>query len=416
MAAPDGSTVTETSSRKLSRLDGALRCYAWGSRTELARLRGGPSPTAKPEAELWFGAHPTGPSHLQGANGVRPLDGVISEDPLAMLGAATVARFGPRLPYLLKVLAIDAPLSLQAHPSAAQAAAGFRVEEARGVPLDAAERTYRDSWPKPELLCALTEVDALAGFRDPRGTCALLDQLQVPELAWLHRDLAARGAAALLDGVERLLRWPAEERRPLVASLTGRAEALVGTGGVHAANAEWIVRLGAHYPADPGVAVATLMNLVRLRPGEAIHLPAGTLHAYLRGTAVEVMAASDNVVRGGLTAKHVDIEGLLHVLDPRAFPDPRVSAVPIAGGFAYPTSVEHFALERLVPGEVGVDLDRRGPEILLAVDGTATVVTSATAVDLASGEAVFVPAAEGSVRLLGPGPVFRATVGATGPR
>jgi mannose-6-phosphate isomerase len=402
--------VTQHDSCPVARLAGSIRSYAWGSREAIAAIQGRAHPTAEPEAELWFGAHPSGPSELDTGAGPRPLDLVISEDPLAVLGPETVARFGPHLPFLLKVLAIEQPLSLQAHPSARQAAAGFRVEQARGVPVDAPERTYRDMWPKPELLCALSDVDALAGFRDPSATTALLEELDVPGLRWLVDDLATRGAAALPHAVGRLLRWPVDDRAPLVASVASRA----GTAAVsdaHAPVADWIVRLGELHPADPGVVVALLLNLVRLGPGDAIHLPAGNLHAYLRGTAVEVMAASDNVLRGGLTVKHVDVDGLLHVLDPRPLPAPRVPAVVAPGGRAYPTVTDHFALQRLVPGEAGIDLDRHGPEILLAVGGSVTVTADGVTLPLDSGQAAFVRADAMAVRLAGEAPVFRATVG-----
>jgi mannose-6-phosphate isomerase len=159
----------------LARLEGVVRDYAWGSRRFLAELEGRPSPSATPEAERWFGAHPTGPATLHLADGTaRRLDAAIADDPVGMLGPEVLARFGPRLPFLLKVLAAAEPLSLQAHPSAAQAQAGFADEEARGVPLDAPHRRYRDRWPKPELLRALTPFTALCGFRAPAATLDLL--------------------------------------------------------------------------------------------------------------------------------------------------------------------------------------------------------------------------------------------------
>jgi len=398
--------------RSVARLEGSVRHYAWGSRTALAAIQGRAHPTAQPEAELWFGAHTTGPSEVV-SNGARwALDTMIAAAPVAMLGPDAVGRFGPQLPFLLKLLAIERPLSLQAHPSAAQATAGFRDEQTRGVPVDAPQRTYRDPWPKPELLCALTEVEALAGFRAPEATRALLEDLRVGELQWLVDELAAHGHAALPAAVGRLLRWPDDDRRSLIATVVARARTVAAAGGAHEQEARWLTVLGEHYPADPGVVVAALLNLIRLGPGEALYLPAGNLHAYLRGTAVEVMAASDNVVRGGLTVKPVDVEGLLHVLDPTPLPLPRVTPVPIAGGYAYPAPAEHFALEQLVPGTDGLELEPRGPEILLVVGGEARVDAEGVSITLASGQAAFVPADTARVRLSGDGVVFRATVGA----
>jgi mannose-6-phosphate isomerase len=408
--------VTQRPSHPVVRLEGSIRPYAWGSHTTIAELQGRSHPSSGPEAELWFGAHPSGPSEVIANEARWRLDEMIATAPEAILGPGVVERFGVNLPFLLKVLAIERPLSLQAHPSASQAVAGFRDEQDRGVPVDAPERTYRDAWPKPELLCALSEVVALAGFRHPGQTASLLDELAVPELGWLRDDLDARGDAALPGAIERLLRWPAETRGDLATSVVACAGVVAGAGGPHAEVARWLTVLGAAYPADPGVAVAALLNLVRLQPGEALYLPAGNLHAYLHGTAVELMAASDNVLRGGLTVKHVDVEGLLDVLTPTSVPTPSVSPVPIAGGHRYPTPSEHFALERLVPGTDGMDLQRRGPEILLAVGGGAGVVADGVTVALRSGQAAFVPADSRRVRLYGDGPVFRATVGTLEPR
>jgi len=403
--------MSQDAPRSVARLEGSVRSYAWGSHTALAAIQGRAHPTAEPEAELWFGAHATGPSELVSDGARWALDAAIAAAPVAMLGPDAVGRFGPHLPLLLKLLAIERPLSLQAHPSAAQATAGFRDEQTRGIPVDAPQRTYRDPWPKPELLCALSEVEALAGFRAPEATRALLEDLRVRELKWLIDDLGARGHDALPAAVGRLLRWPGDDRRSLIATVVAQARRVAATGGAHEQEARWLTVLGEQYPADPGVVVAALLNLIRLGPGEALYLPAGNLHAYLRGTAVEVMAASDNVLRGGLTVKPVDVEGLLHVLDPTPLPLPRITPVPVAGGYAYPTPAEHFALEQLVPGPGGLELEPRGPEILLAVGGGARVDADGVSITLGSGQAAFVPADTGRVRLLGDGPVFRATVG-----
>lgn len=409
------STLRSSSSHPVARLEGTLRPYAWGSHTAIAAIQQRPYPTSEPEAELWFGAHPASPALLHLGGDRVPLDRAIREAPEAMLGAQAMARFGPQLPFLLKILAIERPLSLQAHPSADQAAQGFQAEQERGVPIDAPQRTYRDGWPKPELLCALSEVDALAGFRDTDATGTLLAELGVDQLGWLRDDLALRGAQALGSAVERLLRWPVGDRESLVGAVTAGARNLAGGGGSHAAIAGWIERLGGLHPADPGVVVALLLNLVRLRAGDAIHLSAGNLHAYLCGTAVELMASSDNVLRGGLTPKHVDVDELLEVLDPRPLPAPQVPATPIPGGQRYPTDAEHFALERLLPGSGGVAFGSAGPEIVLSLGGTAQVLSDGGSVELPPGQAAFVPAAVARVTVIGDGTVFRATTGTTRP-
>jgi mannose-6-phosphate isomerase len=402
-----------------ARLEGVVRDYAWGSRRFLAGLEGRPSPSATPEAERWFGAHPTAPATLHLADGtVRPLDAAIAADPVGLLGAEVVERFGPRLPFLLKVLAAAEPLSLQAHPSAARAQAGFSDEEAQGVPLDAPHRRYRDAWPKPELLRVLTPFTALCGFRDPALTLDLLAALGVDELAWLADDLFRDGVVAIAPAVRRLLTLADGERNPVVAAVAARAADLTD-------DADWgrearVVRaLAERYPDDPGVVVALLMRLLHLAPGDALHLPAGNLHAYLEGAGVEVMATSDNVLRGGLTAKHVDVDELLQVLDDRPGDVPWVTPVAgVPGERVLPAPTPYFRLSELAPRSgAAVALDRRGPQVLLCTAGRAEIATDGASLTLARGEAAFTAAAARDVRVaVGDGAaedvlVFRTTVG-----
>jgi mannose-6-phosphate isomerase len=402
----------------LARLEGALRDYAWGSRRFLAELEGRPSPSASPEAERWFGAHPTGPATLRLADGTaRPLDAAIADDPLGMLGSDVVARFGPRLPFLLKVLAAAEPLSLQAHPSAARAQAGFADEEAQGIPLDAAHRRYRDSWPKPELLRALTPFTALCGFRALDRTLDLLATLGVDELAWLADGLRAGGEAAIAPAVRRLLTLPPTERGPVVAAVAAHAAALTEDAD-WGAEARMVRALAVRYPDDPGVVVALLMHLLQLAPGDALHLSAGNLHAHLEGVGIEVMATSDNVLRGGLTAKHVDVDELLQVLDDRAGTVPQVTPVAgVPGERVLPVPTPFFRLSELAPSPGAVvALDRRGPQVLLCTSGRTTIAADGTSLTLARGQAVFTAAAAHDVQVTATGDpddvlVFRATVG-----
>ncbi len=395
-------------------LDNPVRDYAWGSHTAIASLQGRPAPTDRPEAELWIGAHPTAPSRR--ASDGRALPDLIADAPEAVLGPRVVAEYGPRLPFLLKVLAADQPLSIQAHPSAAQAEAGFAAEEAAGVPIDAAHRVYRDPWPKPELLCALTPFDALCGFRPVADTLELLDALAADGLEPVADALRRDGDAALAGVVRDLLTMPAEAARGLVDGLARAADDLAGAGGRFHREAAWTLALAERFPGDPGVAVALLLHLVRLDPGDAIHLPAGNLHAYLRGVGVEIMATSDNVLRGGLTDKHVDVDGLLEVLDARPGPPPRVPPRPTGTGeVVYPTPAPQFRLSRLVLDGEAVGLERRGAEALLCTDGTVSVTADDVTRWLDPGQAVLVTARPEQVHVGGLGTVFRATVGESGP-
>lgn len=392
-------------------LDNPIQHYAWGSRTSLAELLGHP-PASQPEAELWIGAHPTAPSRLSDG---RSLLDAIRSDPANLLGHEVRARFGARLPFLLKVLAVDAPLSLQAHPTLEQAARGFAREELAGVPLDAPERTYKDDNHKPELLCALTPFEALSGFRPPAESAALFEWLGVTSLDLV--ELRSGAPDALRRTFSRLMTLPATARATVTADVLSRCERARPSGGRFAASVAWAAKLGARYPGDIGAVASLLLNHLSLEPLDAVFLEAGRLHAYLSGTGVEIMANSDNVLRGGLTPKHIDVPELLHVL---AFDSPPVRPSPVRElspcELRYETPAPEFQLSRLElgPGQ-RFQADVLGPEILLCVDGQATVVPSPRAASaprpLRRGQACFLPASSGGYELQGNGRVFRATVG-----
>ncbi|HET6212115.1 MAG TPA: mannose-6-phosphate isomerase, class I [Micromonosporaceae bacterium] len=372
----------------MDRLSGVVRPYAWGSRTVIAELQGRPVPSTVPEAELWFGAHPTDPSTVDGVS----LADVVARDPGRALGPAVVDRFGPRLPYLVKVLAAEQPLSLQAHPDATQARTGYA----------AADPNYVDPYHKPELLVAVSEFEALCGFRDPLMSARALSGVDLPALDPVAVRLAGSGPVAdrLRYAMTTLLSWPADTLADTVSTVAGRSgSALIG-------------ELARRYPADPGVLVTMLLNHVRLAPGEAIWMPAGNLHTYVRGTGVEVMAASDNVLRGGFTAKRVDVAELLRVLRFEVLADPVVRAVDVAPGvLAWPAPVDDFALCRVSVDGTAVDLAARGPRVALCLAGEVTVEDGVAAVTLRPGEGAFGPADAGPLTITGHGEVYLATPG-----
>ncbi|WEH41537.1 mannose-6-phosphate isomerase, class I [Streptomyces sp. NBC_01218] len=385
----------------MDRLSNTVRPYAWGSTTAIPELLGTP-PTGEPQAEMWMGAHPGAPSLLTRAGVELPLDQVIAADPAGELGAAAVEKFGPRLPFLLKLLAAGAPLSLQVHPDLARARLGFADEESRGVPIDAPHRTYKDANHKPELICALTPFDGLCGFRRPTEAAELLDALGVDSLK-PYADLlrAHPEEAALREVLTAILTADPEEMAATVAEAAEAAERL---GGPHAPYAA----IARHYPGDPGVLAAMLLNHVRLQPGEALYLGAGVPHAYLDGLGVEIMANSDNVLRCGLTPKHIDVPELLRVVRFEAT-EPgvlRPEASP-SGEEPYETPVDEFRLSRfdVSPGAAPVDLTAATPQILLCTAGALRTGE----LDLAPGGSVFVPAGE-TVEASGNGTLFRATV------
>lgn len=386
----------------MDRLSNTVRPYAWGSTTAIPELLG-TAPTGEPQAEMWMGAHPGAPSRLTRPSGTeQPLTEVIAADPERELGPAAVAAFGPRLPFLLKLLAAGAPLSLQVHPDLAQAQQGYADEESRGVPIDAPHRTYKDANHKPELICALTPFDGLCGFRRPADAAEAIAALGVDSLKPYVDLLHARPEeAALREVLTAILTADPDE---MAHTVNEAAEAADRLGGAHAPYAQ----IAHHYPGDPGVIAAMLLNYVQLQPGEALFLGAGVPHAYLGGLGVEIMANSDNVLRCGLTPKHVDVPELLRIVRFEAT-DPgilRPEASP-TGEELYETPVDEFRLSRyaLSSGGAPIALTAATPQILLCTAGAPRIGE----LGLAPGESVFVPADE-PVEVSGSGTLFRATV------
>lgn len=404
-----------------------IRPYAWGSRTAIAELLGEPSPAPHPQAELWVGAHPADSSVLIETSGPgadadaaggaeRALAEVIATDPVGTMGEPVRTRFGPRLPFLLKVLAAAEPLSLQAHPSAAQAERGFALEEAAGIPLTSPQRNYRDSWHKPELICALTEFEALCGFREPSRTVHLLAALEVPALdhylGLLSGQPDEHGTRALFSSVITI---PPSTLGPLLADVLAACVRRVRRGDEFTAEYRTALALGERYPGDPGVLASLLLNRITLQPGQALYLPGGNLHAYLAGVGIEIMANSDNVLRGGLTPKHVDVPELMKVLDFSPGDQPILHGDPgIAGEWVYRTPAPEFRLSRLEPGAGKREITHPGPQVLLVVDGWMEVSDGTHTVTVPRGRSVWIRADDGPVWLDGPGTAFRATDGLSG--
>jgi mannose-6-phosphate isomerase len=400
----------------MNRLLNTIRPYAWGSTTAIPELLGTP-PTGEPQAELWMGAHPGAPSRLDRGDGPVPLDALIDADPAAELGDATVKRFGPRLPFLLKVLAAGAPLSVQVHPDLAQAKAGYADEEARGIPLNAPHRNYKDANHKPEMLVALSPFDGLCGFRRPAEAAALIDALGIGSLAPYADILRAHPEdRALREVLAAVLGADPAAMADTVHTAAEAAARLAATPATpYAADYAAYAKAARSFPGDRGVIAAMLLNHVRLQPGEALYLGAGVPHAYLDGLGVEIMANSDNVLRCGLTPKHIDVPELLRivrfeaddpgVLRPEATPD---------GEELYAAPIDEFRLSRyvLAPGSDPRTLDQGTPQILLCTAGQARLRSqNGTALALERGESCWIPAGE-RTELTGEGTVFRATVAA----
>lgn len=414
-------------------LRGRIRNYAWGSRTVIADLQGRPAPSPGPEAELWLGAHPDSPSSVSRDGREVSLLDLLAAAPDRWLSVPVRRRFGPRLPFLLKVLAAEAPLSLQAHPDAEQArrgyaaqraetatetateapadrAGGMAADRARGTAAGRAGRAgnYTDPYHKPELLVAVTPFDALCGFRDPAISARVFEAFGVPDLVPVVERLRA-GTAGLAAAVRTLLTWPEADRSTLVSTA-----AKADVPPACAADAALVRELARRYPADPGVLVALLLNRVTLAPGEAIWMPAGNLHAYLSGAGVEILAASDNVLRGGLTPKRVDVPELLRILRFEVLADPVRAPVPVAPGVVtWPVPVDDFALHavRLDADLPRVRLAPPGPRLLLCLAGEVTAADRAGAATLRRGDPAIGAADGGELLLSGHGEVFVGSVG-----
>jgi mannose-6-phosphate isomerase len=374
-----------------------------------------------------MGAHPSAPSGAAGTT----LDAYIAADLDRELGPGCVARFGPRLPFLLKVLSAEQALSIQLHPSRAQAEAGFRAENARrqrrpdqqsrqrrpdqqsrpDQQRGLSSRNYVDDWPKPELLCSLTPFEVLAGLRTPPDAAALLRALAVPPLAPLAAELSSAATPqALADVLAAILTWPDPEE--LVRAVVAACVRLAASGGPDAAACAAAMREAGHHPGDLGVVAMLLMRHAVLAPGQALFMPAGGLHAYLRGTGIEVLANSDNVVRAGLTGKHIDVPELLKLLDP-AVTVPVLSPRPVADRIAsFDTPAPEFALYVADLAEDAVILPGAGPRIVLCTDGAAALrASSGESAKLPRGESCFVSAADGPLHAAGPARLFLAAPG-----
>ncbi|MEJ1191643.1 mannose-6-phosphate isomerase, class I [Pseudarthrobacter sp. NPDC055928] len=392
-------------------IENVLRDYAWGSTTAIAGLLGR-TESGRPEAELWIGAHPDSPSVARRPDGSTvPLDQMISEDPEHFLGAEGVAGFGPRLPFLAKVLAAAQPLSLQVHPSIEQAREGFARENADGVAPDAAHRNYRDDNHKPEMVFALTPFEALCGFRPAAQTrnillhlAAAFDAVEADQprvLSELVEDLGdSNESAGLRKAFERL-----------IAGGTDVAEATALVAGVLVSGASLepykselstVVSLNEKYPGDPGVLISLLLNRISLAPGEAVYLPAGNVHAYLHGMGVEVMASSDNVLRGGLTPKFIDVPELLRTIEFKSVQVPMLNPeVSELGQELYQPPFREFQLQRieLVPGASPVPLAQSGAAVVIVVEGSVYLDSPKGDLQLARGGSAFLAAADAPVNV-----------------
>jgi len=398
--------------KTIETLENPILEYAWGSHTAIGELMGQPHPTPKPQAELWMGAHPKSPSRICYLGHWRSLLELLKEFPEDILGDAVADRYSHRLPFLFKILAAAKPLSIQAHPSRIQARQGFMRENQLEIPLDAFNRNYRDANHKPEILCALSPFWALCGFRKTDRVLQVLGDLEINslrnEIRFLQDQPDHRGMKRFFQNI---MESSPDQRRKIVKETLSAMERKRETSP----ELSWMRRLHQHYPGDIGVLAPVLLNLVELKPGQALFLPAGELHAYLEGVGIELMANSDNVIRGGLTSKHVDVKELLNVLSFRARDiEILVPHKLPTRELLYSTPTEEFSL-----ASISLDGTRpfvstrdRSVEILVCTKGDANIrsVPDGLVTHLPKGNSVLVPAAVAQYRLEGNATIYRATV------
>ncbi|WP_167136694.1 mannose-6-phosphate isomerase, class I [Diaminobutyricimonas sp. TR449] len=360
------------------------RPYAWGSKTAIAEALGREA-SGNPEAELWLGTHPGSPSRI------------VDASPVSNLASKTT------LPFLLKLLAAETPLSLQAHPTLVQAALGFSRENAEGLALDAPTRNYKDTLHKPELIFALSEhFEALCGFRPVDQTRELVSRLRALDVEESPLD----SLLTRLDDLRGAFEWLISGGPDVSALVDRTVELCRRTTDTDLAYGT-VRLLATEYPSDPGIVISLLLNRVSLRRGEVLYLPAGNIHAYLHGFGVELMAASDNVLRGGLTPKHVDVPELLAVLDFSPVPVPYLEPASTAENLeVFEPDVPDFVLAH-VTGRAKYPLP--GAAIALVLDGEFTLKGSRSKTVLRRGEAAYVSPEELSLSISGEGELFIAS-------
>jgi len=421
---------------EIYKLRNKARHYDWGSADDIPRLMGIKPDDATPWAELWIGSHSGAPSAAITDSGETSLADLIARDPRRYLGEETARRYGS-LPFLLKLLSAEKPLSIQAHPNLAQAREGFERENRAGLAIDSPERNYKDANHKPEIIAALTPFTGLCGFRgvdEIRGLLAsFLESAPVvlrEGFAPLTQALSGRDpAAALRDFLAGLFGLSQQVREALTGYVLSINEPPQGRSASYNDAIELVRNLARLYPGDPAIIAPIYLNVFRLEPGEAVFLDAGVLHAYIHGFGVELMANSDNVLRGGLTPKHIDVPELMKVLDFKPY-KPRV-IMPDASFFNYPAPCGEFSLTRICGGGVANDggenicllapgslIGQNGPAICIVTEGELIISRNGRKTAVKQGESLFIlPVKKGEslISLRGNFTLFVASCGRTAP-
>jgi mannose-6-phosphate isomerase len=398
--------------RNIHVLTNSIQTYEWGSHTAIAKLLGFPAPSEEPQAELWMGAHPKAPSRVKINDEHQPLIDLIEKHPIDILGQHSATLYGNQLPYLFKVLASEMPLSIQAHPNTDQAISGYARENDLGILINAPHRNYKDDHHKPECLCALTPFWGLCGFRKISQILYLLQRACPQTLRRaLHHLKTQPDSTGLKIFFQSIMTMEKEKALSVIQEAVTQADSRKGEDDAF----DWIIKLAAVYPGDIGVIFPAVLNLVCLRPGEAMYLSSGELHAYLHGVGMEIMANSDNVLRGGLTPKHVDVPELMNVL---TFQERTIDVLQPEADRPheklYRTPAEEFILSAITlkQGDTYESLTERSVEIMLVTEGRVEILDEGNGKrsEMTSGVSVIVPAAVPRYIIKGEGVVYKAAV------
>lgn len=401
----------------ISRLINRVQEYAWGSMTVIPELLGKPSPAEKPQAELWMGVHPRAPSEvLVDGQSVSLID-IIKKDPVGLLGKAAAGKFSQNLPFLFKVIAAGKPLSIQAHPSIQQAREGFERENKLNIPMDAFKRSYKDKNHKPEIISVLTPFWALNGFRPIKEMLAILNGINFQSI---KKEVRAYKASPDKQGLrvffKAVMTLTHETKEQAINEALEWAEKPPGPGAdSYESEKTWVSKLNLIYPGDIGVLCPLILNLVRLSPGDAFFTRAGGLHAYLDGAGIELMANSDNVLRGGLTPKYIDVQELIKTLDfePKEFEKAQIKDLP-NGEKTYISPAEEFRLSMIVisSGNDYMSAKDRSVEMMICVKGSAAVkeIGRDETLSINRGDSILVPASVEQYSIGGEATLYKASV------
>jgi len=390
-------------------LKNTIQTYVWGSYDGIPAFTGIVNTDDEPMAELWMGSHPAGPSRVLVGRESVTLDKFIAEHPVKLLGKPTNEKYGTSLPFLFKVLSAAKPLSLQVHPTKEQAENGFARENEAGIPLLSPLRNYKDKNHKQEILMAITEFTIMCGFRDEHQTAEYIGRIDSPILTEAIQRLNKGGYR---DFCHYLLELNPEDRKSAIASAI---TATHGTASTEEQTAFALaIQLAAHYPDDIGCLAPLYLNVIHLNPGEAVFLPEGIMHTYIKGTGLELMANSDNTLRGGLTAKHLDIPELLEVLNPAPYKPEILKPETSRELFTYRTHAADFELSTLNMKDGKVSFSATAPAILIGCSGELLASSSNEEMcKVGRGSIVFIPASGNTITFSGNGTCFIASIPGT---